>query len=863
MTDYFKRDGRALLANGYLIVPIKPGEKRPALNGWQKARLSTADLARYPGHGVGVLCGQGANPIVGIDIDISHPAINAAVIDWCREHLGPTCERVGSAPRVMLVYRAASSGWTKGSSVSFFDPEDAEKGNGKRNEQRVEVLGLGQQFVAYAEHPDTGKPYEWVDFFGGINAVSAQELPQVDESQVEALMDEVARLVRATAGLEVLSEGEGTWASTDDDWLLNLSGPVGLALEKSVEYLGYVDNADGGVDFDTWLRAGMALHHEHGDAALDAWLQWGAKSSKFDERDARRRWASFGRTSGSSTTMRWLIKIANQAKGDIDADQRRETLDSVRALLEDAKDSTDLTTRIAAKIKPLMPDDAAARAEIVGIFGRKFKALAGVPLPVVETRALLQGRKAPTVMQKRPLTEFGNAERMLDRFGQGLMYVPEIAAWYCWTGVYWRRAADIEIEHMAKETIKALHGEFAAYEGDASEFYEFCRVSQQAKMVRSMVMLAASDPRVMVPADELDKEPRFVGVGNGVIDLKTGKLLPPDPDLRVTLTMGCDYVPDAKCPLFEQTLHEVFSGDADMVDFFWRTLGYTLMGVPKEDVMLIPFGNGSNGKSTVLNALRKVFGTYARSAEATSFVADGKNGGGAGGAREDLVRLRGARFVYVNEPEENGELREGAVKAMTGGDSITARGVYAKASVEITPTWVVYMPTNHKPIVKGSDNGIWRRLVLIPFERNFEADPTLTKDPDRQERLYAEREGILAWLVRGAAEYVRRGLSQPTSIKAARDSYRTQMDLLADWIEQCCDVGADYSCDMSRLWASWESYAKTNGVIQYIRSNVALGRRLDSRFPSRRDSRGVRVRLGIRIRSDFDCGDSFFDRFDG
>jgi putative DNA primase/helicase len=226
------------------------------------------------------------------------------------------------------------------------------------------------------------------------------------------------------------------------------------------------------------------------------------------------------------------------------------------------------------------------------------------------------------------------------------------------------------------------------------------------------------------------------------------------------------------------------------------------------------------------------------------------------------VRLRGSRFVYVNEPEENGELREGAVKAMTGGDSITARGVYAKASVEITPTWVVYMPTNHKPIVKGGDNGIWRRLVLIPFERNFENDKTLRKDPDRQERLYAEREGILTWLVRGAMEYKRRGLVQPASIKAARESYRTQMDLLADWIEQCCDVGADYSCDMSRLWSSWESYAKSNGVLQYVRSNVALGRRLDSRFPSSRDSRGVRVRRGIRIKDPFDCDDSFFDGFD-
>ena len=155
MTNHFKAQVRSLLANGYSIVLIRKGEKRPAIEAWQKARLGIGDLDRYPDCGVGVLCGHGAHPIVGIDIDVSHPAISAALIAWCQEHLGPAHERVGAAPRVRLAYRANESGWAKGNSTRFFDAADPVKLNGKTNHQQVEVLGIGQQFVAYHEHPDT------------------------------------------------------------------------------------------------------------------------------------------------------------------------------------------------------------------------------------------------------------------------------------------------------------------------------------------------------------------------------------------------------------------------------------------------------------------------------------------------------------------------------------------------------------------------------------------------------------------------------------------------------------------------------------------------------------------------------------
>ena len=862
--NHFQQYGRTLLANGYMIVPIRRGEKRPAISGWQKSRLGAGDLARYPDHGVGVLCGQGAHPIVGVDIDVSHPVIGPALIDWCQTNLGMAPERVGAAPRVCLVYRADRAGWAKGASAQFFDATDPVKPNGKPNHQQVEILGHGQQFVAYHEHPDVGRDYEWVDIMGGIEYVNAADLTVITEAQVDMLLAEVLRLVRATPSVEMIGTSDSPVfkSASDADDLLALSTRTGTSFEEIEQRMATFENAD--ADYDTWLHVGQALHHEyagtaHEDAAVDLWRAWGATSSKDDPKAYGFKWRSFGKThSGSPTTLRWLLKMTRIAKLEAEAEDKQAKLQQIKQIIAEQETSVDLGTA-AARIKDLMPDDAMLRAEILGAYQRAFKKLTGTSLAVTQARTMLLGPRVATVLTKRALTEFGNAERMLDRYADGLMYVPESDDWYLWTGVFWRRASVVEIEHLAKETIRSLPNEREEHE-DAAEFFQFCAISQQAKMVKNMIQLARSDARVYIPAHQLDKHSHLLGVQNGVVDLRSGKLLASNPEYRTTLTMACDYVPEATCPTFERTVLQVFSDDQEMADYFLLTLGYTLMGKPKEDIMFIPFGNGANGKSTVLGAVRKAFGSYARSAEASSFVKDGVGGGNAGGPREDLVRLRGSRFVYVNEPDENGELREGAVKSMTGGDAITARGIHAKSSVEVEPSWVVYMPTNHKPIIKGGDNGIWRRLGLLPFDRNFENDPNVRKDPDLADKLAKEMEGVVALLVRKALEYQKGGLAAPGRVKAARDAYRSQMDILAEWLDECCDLG-DYEVESSKLWVSWELFAKNRGLGQYVRSSVALGRRLDSRFPASKGNKGVRVRRGLRLKGESVAGEAGDDLF--
>lgn len=857
-SNHFNDLGRQLLANGYLILPIKPGEKRPAIGSWQTARIGSADLSRYPGHGVGILCGQGAQPIVGIDIDISHPVIGQAVIAWCRENIGDTAERVGAAPRTLLVYRAAEAGWAKGNSIKFFDPADPEKPSGKPNEQQVEILGLGQQFVAYHIHPDTGHEYEWTDLFGGIVHTPARDLPIISEAHIDALTAEVDRLVRSTPGLTILSAGAGPRMVQDfsGNALMSITPSTDTPIAECVELLRWVNNTGMGVDYDTWLRVGMALHHEYGgsDEALKLWQQWGAQSQKNQPKEYAYKWESFARSQKQPTTLRWLIKIANQARHDAELEAQRSTLEQVKGLISGATDKFSLKDDIAKRIQALMPDDSIIQSEVFSAFRIKYKELSeGTLLAMADVKKLLAPIKAerlPTVKTRRPLTEFGNAERMLDRYGAGLMYVPELGSWFVWNGIYWRKAVDVEIEHYAKETVRGLVNEIDDHP-EPAEFFQFCAISQQAKMVRNMVSLAASDPRVLVPANALDASPNLIGVQNGVVDLATLTLLPPDPSYHITKVCGASFDPQARCPLFQQTLLDVFKNDADIVEFFQRLVGYAACGQPSEDVLVIPFGNGANGKSTVLGTIRRAFGQYAKAADASSFVTDGKSGASAGGPREDIVRLKGARFVYASEPDEGGELREGMVKSMTGGDAMPARGIHAKDSIEIVPTWVVFMPTNHKPIIKGTDNGIWRRLMLLPFERDFENEPGVVKDGNREEKLKGELAGVLTWILHGAVNYKRVGLAQPSSVKAARESYRSQMDLLAEWIEESCELAPSYTEQLSKLWESWEGYSKRRGLANYVRSSLALARRLDSRFPAIKTTGGQRLRTGLRLKDVF------------
>ena len=850
----FREQGKKLLAYNYLVVPIKQGEKRPALKDWQDARISASDLLKFPSCGIGVLTGQGQFPICAVDIDVLDEQFANEYADWCRDNLGVSCERVGKAPKLLIVYRAEEANWGKSISGWFATPEEAQKPFKEMSKQRLEVLGKGQQFVAYHIHPDTGKEYEWVDFFGGISEFSANTLPVVTKEQIAlavSVFEEMAQkhgLVRIKNSKSKVGALTSSELEDEDDPLMNTTMPIGWSLDDAKKYLEYIDNED----FETWLRVGMSLHHEFSGSAeaLDLWNEWSSSASNYSSfEDIEYRWSTFSQTGSSIITAHWLLKTGRESKQEKVRNEKRAILADVKSKIVKCADTQELIQVVAKEAGQVAGTDLALRTELSGLIRKQFKNLSDVGISTREISIAMGGKKVQIAFddsKKLPMTEFGNASRMLDQYGSEIMYVAETQSWYRWNSVYWEPCVSVAIEQFAKQTVLKLGDEAKKIDDDAqrAEFYQFCAASQKAFMVRNMVSLAQSDPRVLVPIKELDSDLYLLGCANGAIDLRTGDLIPPSQDLLITNSTGIEYHPKAKCPLFEKTVLDAFYGDQEMVDFFRRLMGYAILGNPKENLIVIPFGDGSNGKSTVLTTIFKALGDYAKMTPAETFLGDGK--ASAGGAREDLLRLRGARFVYVGEPDENKELKEGLVKSMTGGESIIARGLYSKVSVEFIPTWTVVMPTNHKPIIKGGDHGIWRRLMMVPFTRNYDKDATVKKDPSRTEKLKQELQGILAWLVQGALEYQQKGLCEPAKTKAARDEYKEDMDLLSDWIRECCEEG-DYQDSSQNLWLSWQQYAEARKELRYIPTARALGRRLASRFKSVKGTGGKRMISGLRV----------------
>lgn len=393
MSDHFRKIGPTLLANGYLVVPIRVGEKRPAVDAWQKARFTPADTAEFIDHGVGILCGQGEHPVVGVDIDVSHPVIGPGLITWCQKYLGYTGERVGAAPRILLAYRAAQAGWAKGLSVSFFDPTDPVKPSGKKNKQQIEILGNGQQFVAYHQHPDTHRDYEWVDMMGGLEYLAACDLPLVTEGQIAGLLAEMARLVANTAGLEMSGVTVAVNAVDADDIcdLMTLSPRVGKTLDEVRAIVAHLDNTDD--DYVTWVHVGMSIHHEFVSTpdeadALALWREYGSRSPKDDPKQYDYKWRSFGKQSATPTTLRWLLKLEADRCVHLKYDARAEWSKAIGA----ASDEFSIREKLCPKIVADTRLDDLCRTALAQELADAFKRL-GTKYPIAECKKMLLEKK--------------------------------------------------------------------------------------------------------------------------------------------------------------------------------------------------------------------------------------------------------------------------------------------------------------------------------------------------------------------------------------------------------------------------------------------------------------------------------------
>jgi putative DNA primase/helicase len=382
---------------------------------------------------------------------------------------------------------------------------------------------------------------------------------------------------------------------------------------------------------------------------------------------------------------------------------------------------------------------------------------------------------------------------------------------------------------------------------------------ESARRINAMLDLARSEPCIPILPEQMDADPWLFNCPNGTVDLRTGALREHRREDYITKLCPTRYDPDARCPAWCRFLEAVFPtdegvADDELITFMQRLLGRCLTGDVSEQFLPIFWGSGANGKSTLVNTvLGTLGGDYAMKANADLLMT-------SRGERHptEVAQLFGMRLVVASETSEGRKLNEALVKDLTGGEPLRARRM-REDFWEFPPTHKVILLTNHKPRIVGTDEAIWRRLRLVPFTATFwdPADPgknaaelPADQKQDKQlgAKLAAEREGILAWLVRGCMDWQRDGMTLPDKVRAATRDYRAEEDTLARWIAECCVTGdTSYRCRSQVLYGNYRGWCERAG--EEVMPQKLFGPALEERGYPKRTSNGVWY-LRIALRED-------------
>jgi putative DNA primase/helicase len=439
------------------------------------------------------------------------------------------------------------------------------------------------------------------------------------------------------------------------------------------------------------------------------------------------------------------------------------------------------------------------------------------------------------------LTDMGNAARFALQHRGNVLYCHPWGKWLMWDGARWGSDQAGEIARLAKETVASIYIE-AAHGGDAEtrkRVASHAQKSEAAPRVRAFLELARSETGIPVLPESLDTEPWLLNTMNGTLDLSANEFREHRSGDLITKVTPCHYDPEAKAPRWDRFLEEIFDGNKNLIGFLQRALGYALTGTTREHVLIILHGVGSNGKTTLCETVAAVLGEdYAQRAPVELLLRKWRDS-----VPTDVARLRGARFVTAIETDQGRRLAESLVKALTGGDKLTARFM-RQDYFEFVPTHKLFLATNHRPEIWGTDLAMWRRVKLVPFSVVI---PDEKQDKDLGEKLQEEAPGILAWMVRGCRDWLENGLGEPQEVKDATATYRAEMDILGEFLEDCCiiaDGATATTGDLYQRYGEWCDQNKEKAI-----SKRAFGSRLRERgLIAVRDYATGRFYKGIGLR---------------
>ncbi len=447
--------------------------------------------------------------------------------------------------------------------------------------------------------------------------------------------------------------------------------------------------------------------------------------------------------------------------------------------------------------------------------------------------------------------DVGAAERFAHVHRDNLRYVADMGRWLRWSGKSWEYAhKETDLVRAAIKVAQHVERQAALTEASepevAEELKEHAYKLQTTPRIEAMIKLACAAPNLSTSLSQLDRNPFLLAVQNGTIDLRTGELKPHRREDLLTCRSPVAYDPDAQCPRWLRFIKEVFEPNPDAAIFVQRYAGYSLTADTSAQCLLFAHGGGGNGKGVLFHLIEQVFGSdLVQTAPFDAFV-ERRLGESPSHA---LADFRGRRALLVPEGKKGDRLNESLIKQITGGDAIKARFLYGQY-FEYRPTYKIWMSSNYKPQVHGTDEGIWRRLKLVPFEVDFSA----RRDDHLEKHLAQELPGILAWAVRGCLDWVNdgggiKGLGDAPSVSEATEEYRSESDTIGGFLEECCvTTVAEARISTKELYRVYREWAQSEGCNPT--NNRNFGRELARRSFIRRKSNGTPYYYGVGLLAD-------------
>jgi putative DNA primase/helicase len=435
-----------------------------------------------------------------------------------------------------------------------------------------------------------------------------------------------------------------------------------------------------------------------------------------------------------------------------------------------------------------------------------------------------------------PLTDMGNAELLVYQHGHELHYCHTSGKWYTWDGARWKADDTGEIDRKAKETAKHLYVEASKQSNKA--YLNHARQSQSYNRIKAMIKLAESDVRIAINNKSLDRNPWLFNGLNGTIDLHTGKLRAHDPTDLITKLAPVQFDPAAVCPTWLNFLDRIMARNEILIGYLQRAVGYALTGDTREQVLFLFYGTGANGKSTFINTILKMLGDYAKQA-APNLLNEKR----VQSHPTEIADLEGCRFISSTDCEHRNGFAEALIKQLTGGERLKGR-LMRQDFGECEATQKFFIAVNNKPSIKGTDDGIWRRIKTIPFTVTI---PESERDKTLREKLLAEFPGILNWALQGCLEWQREGLGTPEEVTEATNEYRHDEDSLRDFLEECCATNENATEKCQRVYQAYSAWCEENG--ERPMSKNSLSKELKQRgFQSERGTGGYYYWVGLELK---------------